>query len=130
MRKLRIYSDTTVVSYLDQQDAPDKIADTHKHKLRGKVKAGEFDVLLSEMTLAEINDCKEPKKSTLFAYLDQIEYTLIGTTEQTTNIAQRFIDLGVLRPKSFDDCQHIAAAIVGGSDSCRGTSSISSTIKP
>ena len=37
---------------------------------------------------------------------------LIETTEKTIAIAQRFIDLGVLRPKSFDDCQHIAAAIV------------------
>jgi hypothetical protein len=52
----------------------------------------------------------------LFNYLDQIQYTLIETSERTLTIAQRFIDLGVLRPKSFDDCQHIAAAIVGGCD--------------
>ena len=31
-------------------------------------------------------------------------------------IAKRFIDLGILRPKSFDDCQHIAAAIVSECD--------------
>lgn len=71
---------------------------------------------LSEITIAELNECFEPKKSTLFEYLSQIEYTLIETDERTTEIAQKFIDLGILQPKSFDDCQHIAAAIVGGCD--------------
>jgi hypothetical protein len=31
-------------------------------------------------------------------------------------IASRFIDLGILRQKSFNDCQHIAAAIISGCD--------------
>ncbi|MCL2823752.1 MAG: hypothetical protein FWD57_07160 [Polyangiaceae bacterium] len=114
MKRLKIYLDTTVVSCLDQQDAPDKMADTHK--LWDKVKAGVFDVCLSEITIAEANDCTEPKRATLFGYLDQIEYAIIETTERTTMIARRFIDLGVLRPKSFDDCQHIAAAIVSECD--------------
>ena len=114
MKKLKLYFDTSVISHLDQQDAPEKMADTHK--LWELVKSGDFDVCLSEITVAEVDGCQEPKKSTLFAYLDQIQYTLIETNERTLSIAQRFIDLGVLRPKSFDDCQHIAAAIVGGCD--------------
>ena len=28
----------------------------------------------------------------------------------------RFIDFGILKQKSFDDCQHIAAAILAGCD--------------
>ena len=114
MKKLKLYFDTSVVSYLDQQDSPEKMADTHR--LWELVKAGEFDVYLSEITTAEVNGCQEPKKSLLFSYLDQVEYALIETTERTVEIAQRFIDLGVLRPKSFDDAQHIASAIVGGCD--------------
>ena len=31
-------------------------------------------------------------------------------------IASRFVDLGILRQKSFDDCQHISAAIISGCD--------------
>jgi hypothetical protein len=28
MKKLKIYLDTSIISYLDQQDAPEKMADT------------------------------------------------------------------------------------------------------
>lgn len=31
-------------------------------------------------------------------------------------LAEKFIDFGVLKKKSFDDCQHIAAAIVSDCD--------------
>ena len=114
MKKLKVYFDTTVISYLDQPERGELFTDTHR--FWEKVKAGVFDVYLSEVTTAEVNECEEPKKSILFGYLDQIEYTLIETNERTTAIAQRFIDLGILRPKSFDDCQHIAAAIVSECD--------------
>ncbi len=30
MRKLKVYLDTSVISHLDQQDAPEKVADTLK----------------------------------------------------------------------------------------------------
>ena len=114
MKKLKLYLDTSVVSHLDQQDAPDKMVETHR--LWEKIKAGEFDVFLSDVTIAEINDCTEQKRANLLRYLNQIEYTQIDTTDRTTAIAQRFVDLGVLRSKSFDDCQHISAAIVGECD--------------
>lgn len=114
MKKLRVYLDTTVISYLDQPERGEQFADTHR--LWEKLRAGAFNVYLSDITTAEVNDCKEPKKLILFEYLDQIEYTLIETNERTTAIAQRFIDLSILSPKSFDDCQHIAAAIVSECD--------------
>lgn len=31
-------------------------------------------------------------------------------------MAEKFIDFGILKQKSFDDCQHIAAAILAGCD--------------
>lgn len=31
-------------------------------------------------------------------------------------LAQKIIDMGILKPKSFDDCQHIAAAVVYNCD--------------
>lgn len=114
MKRLKLYFDTSVIGFLDNPLAPEKTADTQR--LWELVKAGMYDIYLSEITIAELGECYEPKKSTLFGYLSQIEYTLIETDDRTTAIAQRFIDLGILLPKSFDDCQHIAAAIVGGCD--------------
>ena len=111
---MKIYFDTSIVCYFDQPERGEQFIDTHK--LWEKVKAGAFDVYLSEVTTAEVNDCEELKKSKLFEYLDQIEYTLIETDERTTAIAQRFIDLGILKPKNFEDYQHIAAAIISECD--------------
>jgi hypothetical protein len=40
----------------------------------------------------------------------------IEINERVLEIAAKFIDLGILRKKSFDDCRHIAAAIVSECD--------------
>jgi hypothetical protein len=48
--------------------------------------------------------------------LSEIDYSLIEVDERTIEVAGRFVDLGVLREKSFDDCQHIAVAITSQCD--------------
>ena len=48
--------------------------------------------------------------------MNEIEYTVVDTDENTVELAEKFIDFGILRQKSFDDCQHIAAAILAGCD--------------
>ena len=64
----------------------------------------------------EISDCTEGKLNILMDYLNQIEYHLIVTDEDTVGLAEKFIDFGILKQKSFDDCQHIASAILAGCD--------------
>ncbi|MDR3328532.1 MAG: PIN domain-containing protein, partial [Prevotellaceae bacterium] len=114
MKKLKIYLDTSVVSYLDQQDAPERMAETHA--LWRKIKADDFDVVISNVTTNEINRCDDPKRTTLLEYLSQITYKLVEVDEHTIKIAEQFIRLGILQQKSFDDCQHIAAAIASECD--------------
>jgi len=114
MRKLKIYLDTSVIGYLDQHNDPDLMDDTHK--LWNQIEDGLYDVVLSDVAIAEIDACHEEKRDTLFDYLSEIEYSIIEVDEKTLDIAERFINLGVLRRKSIDDCQHIAAAITSGCD--------------
>lgn len=114
MKKLKIYLDTSAVSYLDQQDAPDKMHDTLM--LWDDIKAGKYDVVLSDVTMRELERCSESKLSTLFDYLSQIKYETVIADENIVAVAEKFIDFGILKQKSFDDCQHIAAAIVTGCD--------------
>jgi predicted nucleic acid-binding protein len=90
------------------------MADTHR--LWDKIKDSEFDVVISDVTEAEIDACGESKRDILNRYLREIDYTVVEVDERTIEIASRFIDLGILRRKSFDDCRHIAAAIVSGCD--------------
>ncbi|MCM1156875.1 MAG: type II toxin-antitoxin system VapC family toxin [Bacteroidales bacterium] len=110
MRKLKVYLDTSVISHLMQEDVPEKMADTRN--LWNMFKSEKYDVYLSTVTLEEVDDCPEPKKSIMLEYLDEITYTLIQIDDNMLNVAQEIIDMGILTKKSFDDCQHIAAAVI------------------
>lgn len=68
MRKLKVYLDTSVISHLLQEDVPGKMADTQQ--LWKMFKAGKFDIYLSTVTLEEVSNCPEPKKSKMYDYLE------------------------------------------------------------
>ncbi len=114
MKRLKIYLDTSVISHLEQQDAPEKMADTHR--LWEQAKAGAFDVVLSNIDFEELLDCAPEKRAMLAEYLTQINYTRVNVNADILRIADQMIDWGILKQKSYDDCQHIAAAIVSGCD--------------
>ena len=110
MRKLKVYLDTSVISHLLQEDVPEKMSDTRQ--LWEMFKAGKYEVYLSTVTLEEVADCPEPKRSEFRKYLEQIEYTVLGITDEMEIVAHKMIEMGILTKKSYDDCQHIAAAVV------------------
>jgi len=114
MQKLKVYLDTSVVSYLSQEDVPEKMADTKK--LWDMFKQGKYDVFLSTVTLKEISDCPEPKRGILLEQLSQIKYTPVQIDDSMEEVANQIIDMRILTPKSYDDCQHIAAAVMSGCD--------------
>ena len=114
LKPLKVYIDTSIISYLDQHDSPDKQADTHK--FWDKIKAGQYHVYISRVTLDEINRCHEPKKTILLNYLNEVEYQFVEITEDIEGVAQKFIESNILTMKSIDDCRHIACSIVGGCD--------------
>ncbi len=114
MRKLKVYLDTSVVSYLYQVDAPEKMQNTLDlwELFKNKV----YEVYISDIVIREISGCNEEKLKILLDYLKQIDYNIIETDEDTIKLAGKFIDFGILKQKSFDDCQHIAVAILAGCD--------------
>ena len=114
MRKLKVYLDTSVVSYLKQEDAPERMKDTLE--LWKDFVNGKYGIFLSQVTIDEIEKCSEPKRSVMYDYLSDIEYTKLEINAEIVELAQKIIDMGILRPKSFDDCQHIAAAVVNDCD--------------
>lgn len=75
-----------------------------------------YEVYISDIVIKEISGCNEEKLKILLDYLEQIDYNIIETSEHTVEFAEKFIDFGILKQKSFDDCQHIAAAILAGCD--------------
>lgn len=115
IRKIKVYLDTSVISYLDQQDAPEKMEETRE--VWKRIKTGEYDIFISDVVLRELNDCKdEQKRNTLFSHLSEIKYNLITVDESTVALAEKIVEKGVLKKKNLDDCQHISAAILSDCD--------------
>lgn len=61
--KLKVYLDTSVISHLAQEDVPEKMLNTLN--LWEIFKREKYDLYLSTVTLQEIEDCPEPKRSIL-----------------------------------------------------------------
>lgn len=99
MKKQKIYLDTSVISYLYQEDAPEKMDDTLK--LWEILKRGRYEVCISNIVMNEIYECGEEKLRILLKYLNQIEYTMVKVDEDTIELAGKFIDFGILRQKSL-----------------------------
>jgi predicted nucleic acid-binding protein len=53
MKKLKIYLDTSVISRLDQQEQPERMAESHK--LWDMIKVGKFEVVISDVTITGVN---------------------------------------------------------------------------
>ncbi|GHT49736.1 hypothetical protein AGMMS49990_00940 [Endomicrobiia bacterium] len=114
LKKTKIYLDTSVISLLDQLESPKRRAETCE--LWKKIENKEFDVVISTVTMSEILRNVPEKKEKLLSYLKEIEYSLVEIDKRSIAVAYRFIDLGILKKRNFNDCQHIAVAIVSGAD--------------
>lgn len=115
LNKTKVYLDTSVISYLEQDDAPEQKQITND--VWKTLKEGKYDIVISNVVVRELSECSDEKKrNVLLDHLDEIQYTLVDVTEKTIDIAEHIIDFGILKKKSFDDCQHIAAAIVNDCD--------------
>ncbi|MDR0197041.1 MAG: PIN domain-containing protein [Oscillospiraceae bacterium] len=110
MKKFRIYLDTSVISHLDAPDTPDKMGDTLK--LWKDVKASAYDVYISDLTIAELEDCAEPKRTEMLSALLDIEYTRVVQDERAKQLSALYFEVGGLPPKSKEDAAHIAIASV------------------
>lgn len=108
-KKLKVYLDTSVISYLMQLDAPDETKITLR--LWEKFKTGIYDIYLSQVDFTEMDKCEEPKLSFLKSKLNEIDYEILEIKDSTQKLAKDIINMGILTNKSFDDCTHIAVAL-------------------
>jgi predicted nucleic acid-binding protein len=110
MRKLKIYLDTSIISHLQHEDAPEKMKDTLL--LWEELKTGKYDVVISDVVFQELEDCYEPKQTNLLNYLEEIEYEILPENDEVWFLAKAYIENGILTQKRINDCLHIAFATV------------------
>ena len=113
MRKTKIYLDTSAVSYLQQDDSPEKTAITNQFWEKLK-KCDDVEVFMSDVTFAELSDCHEPKRSFMLQKAKELDFTLLKKDDAAEELAGQIIKLGILTEKSHDDCYHIAIAVLEG----------------
>jgi len=114
MKKTKIYLDTSVISHLDAPDTPEKMQDTVR--LWKKLQRGGYDLVLSEVMFTELAKCPNPKLDRLLTCVGKLGHERLGTTKEIEALAGKFIELGILKEKSLEDCMHIASALVSGCD--------------
>lgn len=114
MKKLKIYLDTSVISHLQQEDVPEKMRETNELWEQFMKRDKDVEIIISDVVIKEILQCKEPKRSFMFEKLAQIDYTFVRTTDEEENLANFYLQNGVLKEKSLDDLTHIATAALNG----------------
>jgi hypothetical protein len=112
--KTSVYLDTSVISHLDHADTKEKYDITHR--FWEDVKADVYDVFISDLVFREIRKCQLEKRDLLLDYLAKIKYTLLPQTEAVLNLADEIVARGILNKKSYEDCQHIAYAVLNRCD--------------
>ena len=101
-----------MISHLQHEDVPEKMQDT---LLFWQIlESGRYEVVISDITLMELKQCFEPKRSELLGYLGTINYALLPQTDEVDALAEAYVKNGVLSRKNMEDCQHIAFATTSG----------------
>jgi len=114
VKKLKLYLDTSVISYLSADDLPQQMSDTLK--LWEEIKLGLYDIVISDVVIEEVMQCPQPKRDVLLKHLAQIDYFRDEISPEINELALQVIKLGVLKEKSRADCLHIATAVVNQCD--------------
>ena len=112
--KPKVYLDTSAISCLNQQDNPEKMQETNE--AWKFIEAGKYDVYISDIVADELEGCEENKRNYLFEQLARIPWHFVHTTDEVIQLAEKFVDSGIMKRKNIADCLHIAAAIVSGCD--------------
>ena len=115
LKKLKIYLDTSVISYLDQPERLEKWEETKK--FWSEIKLGKYDIYISDNVLKEIGNCSdEGKRDVLINYLSEIYYEDLEITREVEELAQKYIDNNLIPEKYRDDAEHIATATINNCD--------------
>ena len=110
MHKIRVYVDTSVFGGTEDKEFIDA-----SRKFFEKAAQGDFVILLSAQTLEELSLAPEPVRRLLKGLAPSMveEVPLDSNVQQ---LAQAYIDAGVLGQTWEGDCLHVAAATLAGAE--------------
>lgn len=71
-----------------------------------------FDIYFSEVVIEEINRAQEPKKGELFKLIQRCSPVNLELTSEAKELAQRYLQEGIVPPRKKEDAAHVAIATV------------------
>jgi len=113
MRKPKIYLETTMFNYYFDADR-DAHGDTVK--LFEEIQAGKYEAYTSAYVADELNDADEPKRSNMLALITGYNIMVLDATDKVRNLADMYVNDGVIPIKHRYDALHIAIATVNDLD--------------
>ena len=75
-----------------------------------------YNIFISDITLRELYECPEPKRSLMLEKLSEIKMNVLSINDEMIKLVNTILELKILTDKSKDDCFHISAAMVSGCD--------------
>jgi len=106
IRRLKIYLDTSVLGGIFD------IEDSQRMKIvqqcLKKIKRGDFEVFISRLTIQELMDAPLEIKEKLIKIVEDIQPKILEETEESLEIAEAYINEGIIPEKFRDDARHIA----------------------
>jgi len=85
-------------------------------RLWEQMRDGEYEVVVSDVAIEELERCAEPKKSKLYDLLGAIDIIRIVETEESIILTSKYMEYGVLKERSRDDCRHLSLATINNCD--------------
>lgn len=118
MKKLKVYLDTSVISFVYADDAPEKQSITKEFFAAHLDK---YDVCISPLVLAEIENTRDTElKKKLRSVVEKYNIDIIDVAEKDEEavyaLARRYVKEKIIPANKFDDAVHIAICVYYGFD--------------
>jgi predicted nucleic acid-binding protein len=114
MKKLKIYLDTSIISFaIDGRNPREKRLTL---RLIDEIKAGKYEAFISAVTIAEIKRADNDICKKLLEVVSVINPEELAVDEEAQALANRYITEGIIPVKYADDALHIAVASVNDLD--------------
>jgi predicted nucleic acid-binding protein len=110
MRKSSLYVDTSVIG-----GCCDSEFQEWSNGLLSDIKKGKFSLFLSELSDAEVQDAPEEVKK-IYLEFRNCANRILEFSAEATELADAYLDHGILTPNYRNDALHIALATVAGAD--------------
>ena len=113
MKKLKLYLDTTIISFVYADDAPEKQSLTKEFLTKHLFK---YEVFISNLVLTEIENTEDATlRRKIKAVTQEYNFKMIdikpGHQEKIFELAQIYVKEKIIPQRKFDDAVHVAICV-------------------